>query len=124
PTVINLHLAFLYGHHDLFDLHRASVGLAEPLDLEHLSRSHPVLLATRCDHRFHVLDLAFGDVEHLASIGGGQPPSRADRDPHEQSSDHIGVTKVKGDGPLASSRGLVPLHARSPGATSTAPWVR
>src|SRR5881628_2194950 len=35
---------------------------------------------------------------NLASIGWGQPTSRADRNPHEQSSNHIGVPTVKGDG--------------------------
>src|SRR6266545_5468978 len=120
----NRHLAVLVDQQDLVELHRAALGLAEPLNLDHLSRSHPVLLATRCDHRFHVLDLAFGDVEHVASIGGGQPPSRAVRDPHEQSSDHIGVTKVKGDGPLASSRGARPLSTRGLPAQQAPPRVR
>src|SRR5882724_2079373 len=82
----NRHLAVLVDQQDLVELHRAALGFAEPLNLDHLSRSHPVLLATRRDHRFHVLDLAFGDVEHLASIGCGQPTSRADRNPHGQSS--------------------------------------
>src|SRR6266508_2331045 len=51
-----------FDHHDLgalslrehlVELHRGPLRLAEPLDLDHLPRRHPVLLATRRNHRFH-----------------------------------------------------------------------
>src|SRR6266542_3680972 len=50
---LDRHLAVLVDQEHLVELHRGPLRLAEPLDLDHLPRRHPVLLATRRNHRFH-----------------------------------------------------------------------
>src|SRR5262245_37122783 len=55
------HLTVLVHQQDVRELHRGALAGSEPLHLDHLAGRDPVLLATGCDHCFHV-------VESLTSV--------------------------------------------------------
>src|SRR5215469_12199449 len=46
-------LAPIADEQDLLELHGGAGGAVQTLDFDHLTRSHPVLLAARRNHRFH-----------------------------------------------------------------------
>src|SRR6266481_721904 len=47
------HLPIIADQEDLLELHGRAGRRVEPLDLDHLTRSHPILLSARRDNRFH-----------------------------------------------------------------------
>ena len=47
------HLPVVADEEDLRELYRRAGRRVEPLDFDHLTRSHPILLSTRRDNRFH-----------------------------------------------------------------------
>src|SRR6185295_12637269 len=84
------HLPVVVDQEDLRELDRGTLVLAEALDLDDLTGTHPVLLAARRDDRFHARAVPFC-----------RSPSPALRARRERLSDHRARAKVKLDGALA-----------------------